>query len=221
MAYALLMLLFFRNGPLSMSLNQGGGFVKSDPALNVPDLQLYFSPLSYSTAPYGRRPLMMPDPYPAVRLGFSLCKPTSEGSISIQSSDSSVPPKFFGNYLSTRYDQKTMISGMKLMRKLSATEALKKIIHTEMSPGKDVNSDAELLEYARLNGETVFHQCGTCRMGDNPATSVVDGKLKVRGVYGLRVADASIFPTIPSGNINAPSIMVGEKAAELILQENK
>ena len=213
--------LFFRNGPLSMSLNQGGGFVKSDPALNVPDLQLYFSPLSYSTAPYGRRPLMMPDPYPAVRLGFSLCKPTSEGSISIQSSDSSVPPKFFGNYLSTRYDQKTMISGMKLMRKLSATKALKKIIHTEMSPGKDVNSDAELLEYARLNGETVFHQCGTCRMGDNPATSVVDGKLKVRGVYGLRVADASIFPTIPSGNINAPSIMVGEKAAELILQENK
>ena len=76
-------------------------------------------------------------------------------------------------------------------------------------------------EYARLNGESVFHQCGTCRMGDDPATSVVDGKLKVRGVYGLRVADASIFPTIPSGNINAPSIMVGEKVAELILQENK
>ena len=114
-----------------------------------------------------------------------------------------------------------MISGMKLMRKLAATEALKKIVHTEMSPGKDVKSDAELLEYARLHGETVYHQCGTCRMGDNPANSVVDGKLKVRGVYGLRVADASIFPTIPSGNINAPSIMVGEKAAELILQENK
>ena len=209
--------LLTRSGPLSMSLNQGGGFVKSDPNLSVPDLQLYFSPLSYTTAPLGKRPLMAPDPYPAVRLGFSLCKPTSEGRLSVQSPDSSIPPKFFGNYLSTEYDQKTMISGMKLMRKLTKTEALREIILSEKIPGNDVKSDEDLLDFARANAETVFHQCGTCRMGNNPSNSVVDEKLKVRGVSGLRVADASIFPTIPSGNINAPSIMVGEKAAEMIL----
>ena len=120
--------LLTRGGPLSLSLNQGGGFIKSDTNLKEPDLQLYFSPLSYTTAPLGKRPLMTPDPYPAVRLGFSLCKPTSEGRLSIQSADSAVPPKFFGNYLSTEYDQKAMITGMKLMRRLSETEALKKII---------------------------------------------------------------------------------------------
>ena len=209
--------LLTRSGPLSMSLNQGGGFVKSDRNLTVPDLQLYFSPLSYTTAPLGKRPLMAPDPYPAVRLGFSLCKPTSEGNLSVQSPDSSIPPKFFGNYLSTEYDQKTMISGMKLIRKLSKTDALREIILSEKIPGEDVKSDEDLLDFARANAETVFHQCGTCRMGNNPLNSVVDEKLKVRGVSGLRVADASIFPTIPSGNINAPSIMVGEKAAEMIL----
>ena len=211
--------LLTRGGPLSLSLNQGGGFIKSDTNLKEPDLQLYFSPLSYTTAPLGKRPLMTPDPYPAVRLGFSLCKPTSEGRLSIQSADSAVPPKFFGNYLSTEYDQKTMITGMKLMRRLSETEALKKIIISEKIPGNDIQSNDEMLDFARANGETVFHQCGTCRMGDNPSKSVVDEKLKVRGVSGLRVVDASIFPTIPSGNINAPSIMVGEKAAELILDE--
>ena len=103
------------------------------------------------------------------------------------------------------------------MRKLSKTQALREIILSEKIPGADVESDEDLLDFARANAETVFHQCGTCRMGNNPSNSVVDEKLKVRGVSGLRVADASIFPTIPSGNINAPSIMVGEKAAEMIL----
>ena len=110
-----------------------------------------------------------------------------------------------------------MISGMKLMRKLAKTEALREIILSEKIPGNAVKSDEDLLDFARANAETDFHQCGTCRMGNDPLNSVVDEKLKVRGVSGLRVADASIFPTIPSGNINAPSIMVGEKAAEMIL----
>ena len=96
---------------------------------------------------------------------------------------------------------------------------MKKIIILEKIPGSDIQSNDEMLDFSRANRETVFHQCGTCRMGDNPSKSVVDEKLKVRGVSGLRVVDASIFPTIPSGNINAPSIMVGEKAAELILEE--
>ncbi len=211
--------IFTRKGPLSMSLNQGGGFVKSQKGLDVPDLQLYFSPLSYSTAPKGTRPLMKPDPYPAVRLGFNLCKPTSMGLVEICSSNALLPPKFYGNYLATEEDREGMIRGMRLMRKISEAPALKNLITLEESPGLHLQSDEELLDFARRDASTVFHQCGTCRMGSDPLTSVVDEALRVRGVRCLRVADASAFPTIPTGNTNAASVMVGEKAADLILAD--
>ncbi len=211
--------IFTRKGPLSMSLNQGGGFVKSKKGLDVPDLQLYFSPLSYSTAPKGKRPLMKPDPYPAVRLGFNLCKPTSMGLVEICSSNALLPPKFYGNYLATEEDREGMIRGMRLMRKISEAPALKNLITLEESPGLHLQSDEELLDFARRYASTVFHQCGTCRMGSNPLTSVLDEALRVRGVRCLRVADASAFPTITTGNTNAASVMVGEKAADLILAD--
>ena len=213
--------LFFKSGPLAMSLNQAGGFVKSDPSLETPDLQLYFSPLSYSTAPQGKRPLMSPDPYPAVRLGFNPTKPTSEGWISLKSSDPFESPKFVGNYLSTEEDKKVMISGMHLMRKFLKTKAMRDIVEEELSPGSDFNDDKSFMDFARSEGGTVFHQCGTCRMGKDISSSVVDESLKVHGIDGLRVADASIFPRITTGNTNAPSIMVGEKAADIILAEQK
>ena len=213
--------LFFKSGPLAMSLNQAGGFVKSDPSLEIPDLQLYFSPLSYSTAPQGKRPLMSPDPYPAVRLGFNPTKPTSEGWISLKSSDPFESPKFVGNYLSTEEDKKIMISGMHLMRKFLKTKAMRDIVEEELSPGSDFNDDKSFMDFARSEGGTVFHQCGTCRMGKDISSSVVDESLKVHGIDGLRVADASIFPRITTGNTNAPSIMVGEKAADIILAEQK
>ena len=213
--------LFFKSGPLAMSLNQAGGFVKSDPSLEIPDLQLYFSPLSYSTAPQGKRPLMSPDPYPAVRLGFNPTKPTSEGWISLKSSDPFESPKFAGNYLSTEEDKKVMISGMHLMRKFLKTKAMRDIVEEELSPGSDCNDDKSFMDFARSEGGTVFHQCGTCRMGKDISSSVVDESLKVHGIDGLRVADASIFPRITTGNTNAPSIMVGEKAADIILAEQK
>ena len=213
--------LFFKSGPLAMSLNQAGGFVKSDPSLEAPDLQLYFSPLSYSTAPHGKRPLMSPDPYPAVRLGFNPTKPTSEGWISLKSSDPFESPKFIGNYLSTEEDKKVMISGMHLMRKFLKTKAMRDIVEEELSPGSDFNDDKSFMDFARSEGGTVFHQCGTCRMGKDISSSVVDESLKVHGIDGLRVADASIFPRITTGNTNAPSIMVGEKAADIILAEQK
>ena len=213
--------LFFKSGPLAMSLNQAGGFVKSDPSLEIPDLQLYFSPLSYSTAPQGKRPLMSPDPYPAVRLGFNPTKPTSEGWISLKSSDPFESPKFIGNYLSTEEDKKVMISGMHLMRKFLKTKAMRDIVEEELSPGSDFNDDKSFMDFARSEGGTVFHQCGTCRMGKDISSSVVDESLKVHGIDGLRVADASIFPRITTGNTNAPSIMVGEKAADIILAEQK
>mgnify|MGYP003336545827 FL=1 len=213
--------LFFKSGPLAMSLNQAGGFVKSDPSLEAPDLQLYFSPLSYSTAPQGKRPLMSPDPYPAVRLGFNPTKPTSEGWISLKSSDPFESPKFVGNYLSTEEDKKVMISGMHLMRKFLKTKAMRDIVEEELSPGSDFNDDKSFMDFARSEGGTVFHQCGTCRMGKDISSSVVDESLKVHGIDGLRIADASIFPRITTGNTNAPSIMVGEKAADIILAEQK
>ncbi len=202
-------------------MNQAGGFVKSDPSLEAPDLQLYFSPLSYSTAPQGKRPLMSPDPYPAVRLGFNPTKPTSEGWISLKSSDPFESPKFVGNYLSTEEDKKVMISGMHLMRKFLKTKAMRDIVEEELSPGSDFNDDKSFMDFARSEGGTVFHQCGTCRMGKDISSSVVDESLKVHGIDGLRVADASIFPRITTGNTNAPSIMVGEKAADIILAEQK
>ncbi|MGB1493420.1 MAG: GMC family oxidoreductase [Paracoccaceae bacterium] len=213
--------LFFKSGPLAMSLNQAGGFVKSDPSLEIPDLQLYFSPLSYSTAPQGKRPLMSPDPYPAVRLGFNPTKPTSEGWISLKSSDPFESPKFVGNYLSTEEDKKVMISGMHLMRKFLKTKAMRDIVEEELSPGSDFNDDKSFMDFARSEGGTVFHQCGTCRMGKDISSSVVDESLKVHGIDCLRVADASIFPRITTGNTNAPSIMVGEKAADILLAEQK
>jgi len=208
--------IFKRTGPLSMSVNQGGGFVKSDPSLKAPDLQLYFSPLSYSVAPNGKRPMMSPDPFAAVRLGFNPCKSTSEGSVEIKSKDAFVAPKFLGNYLSTDYDLKMMLKGMRLMRKFIEAPALKAVVTKEYSPGDSVQSEDEMIAFARENAGTVFHQCGTCRMAKDPSCSVVDEKLKVHGVAGLRVADASIFPTIPSGNINAAAILVGEKAASIL-----
>ena len=111
-----------------------------------------------------------------------------------------------------------MLEGVRFIRRLTATDALCEVIEKEMIPGAEVTSDQALIEDIRARCETVFHPCGTCKMGSDANTSVVDPKLKVHGVRGLRVADASIFPSITSGNINAPTMMVGEKAADLILE---
>lgn len=211
--YALL-----RDGPLAMSLNQGGGFVKSGPDAIVPDLQLYFSPLSYSTAPQGKRPLMSPDPYPAVRLGFNPAKPTSEGRVSLSSADPFRAPRLFGNYLDTEEDRAVMIKGMHLMRQFLATPHFRALVEQELEPGPHARSEAAFWDFIRATAGTVFHQCGTCRMGRDPARSVVDEHLRVHGIAGLRIVDASIFPAIPSGNTNGPAMMLGEKAADIITQ---
>lgn len=208
-----------RKGPLSLSLNQGGGFVRLNDASDRPDLQLYFSPVSYTRAPVGTRPLMSPDPFPGFLLGFNPCKPTSTGHLQIRSADPTIAPEIHANYLDTQHDRDLMLAGMRLIRKITDTPAFKSVIDAEMSPGLDVSSDDDLNAYIRQKCWTVFHQCGTCRMGHDPATSVVDERLRVHGIQRLRVADASIFPTIPTGNTNAPAIMVGEKASDLIRQD--
>lgn len=209
------------SGPLSISVNQGGGFVKSDPGLERPDLQLYFSPLSYTRTPPGTRPLMSPDPFPGFLLGTNPCKPTSRGRITLHSPDPMAAPAIYPNYLDTDYDRVTTLAGLRLARRMAAAPALAAVIEEELTPGPSVatEDDEALYGYIRDNAWTIFHACGTCRMGADPAGSVVDERLRVHGVAGLRVADASIFPIIPTGNTNAPAIMVGEKASDMILED--
>ncbi|WP_292887028.1 GMC family oxidoreductase N-terminal domain-containing protein [Nisaea sp.] len=209
--------LLARRGPVSLSLNQAGGFIRTRPELTRPNMQLYFSPLSYTKAPPGKRPLMHPDPYAAFLTSISQCRPTSRGWLKLRSADPHEAPEIQPNYLSTEFDLQENLEGFKFIRKLAETPTMREVIEEEVSPGPDVRSDDEMLDYFRNTGGSVFHPSGTCRMGPDPAMDVVRPDLRVYGLENLRVADASIFPTIPSGNTNAPSIMVGEKASDIIL----
>ncbi len=207
-----------RRGHLSLSVNQAGGFVRTSDSMQHPNMQLYFNPISYTTSPADKRPLMNPDPWSGLLLSFQPCRPSSRGRLHIKSPDVSVAPSIEPNYLATNEDVADVLAGCHLMRELAATPSLAAVIEKETHPGPDMTSDEELLDDFRNRGDTVFHPCGTCAMGPDAGTSVVDSKLKVHGIEGLRVADASIFPNITSGNTNAPTIMVGEKASDLILE---
>ena len=209
-----------RRGPLSLGVNQAGGFVRSRPGLRSPNMQLFFSPVSYTKAPSGQRPLMNPDPFSAFLLSAQPTRPTSRGHLEIRSSDPFEPVAIHPNYLSTDYDMQEMLEAYKLVRKLAEAPSLANVIESEIAPGSQVQSDEDLIADCRARAGTVFHPVSTCRMGPDPAQDVVDARLKVYGIEGLRIADASIFPTLTSGNTNAPAIMVGEKAADLIM-ENK
>ncbi|MEP3427803.1 MAG: GMC family oxidoreductase N-terminal domain-containing protein [Roseibium sp.] len=208
-----------RTGPLSLSVNQGGGFVKGSPDRERPNIQLYFSPVSYTKAPKHKRALMNPDPFPGFLLGMQPTRPTSRGHIGLRSGDPFDTPEIHPNSLSTDHDQMEMVEGCKLLRKIAACPALQDIIEDEITPGRHIESDEDMLEDARNRSSTIFHPVSTCRMGSNPEDNVVDNRLRVYGVDGLRVVDASIFPTVTSGNTNAPTIMVGEKGADLILED--
>ncbi|GAB2188168.1 GMC family oxidoreductase [Roseibium sp. LAB1] len=210
-----------RSGPLSLSVNQAGGFVKSNPDCERPNIQLYFSPVSYTKAPKGKRPLMNPDPFPGFLLGFQPTRPTSRGHICLRSANPFDMPEIHPNSLSTNRDLTEMIEGSKLMRKIARSPALQSVIDEEITPGPSVQTEEDMLADVRSRCSTVFHPVSTCRMGPTPEDNVVDTRLKVYGVVGLRVVDASIFPTVTSGNTNAPAIMVGEKGADLILEDTR
>ena len=212
--YALL-----RRGPLAISVNQGGGFVRTRPDLPRPDMQLYFSPLSYTRGVPGKRALMRPDPFPGFLLSAQPCRPTSRGHLEIRSSDPLAPPLIHPNALSTEDDIHAMLDGTRFLRQLAAAPSLAAIIAEEMAPGPGVQSDADLLEDIRQRASSVFHPVSSCRMGPDPGADVVDADLRVYGVEGLRVIDASIFPAVTSGNTNAPTIMVAEKGADLVLRD--
>lgn len=209
-----------RRGPLSLGVNQGGGFFRTRPELARPNMQLFFSPVSYTKAPPGKRPLMSPDPFPGFLLGIQPTRPTSRGHLELRSADPFAPPAIHPNYLSTNHDLQEMLEGARFLREMAATPAFASVIEAEIRPGPHVQSEEDLIADIRARSGTVFHPVSTCRMGPDPSVDVVDARLRVHGLAGLRVVDASIFPTVTSGNTNAPAIMVGEKGADMILQDH-
>ena len=210
-----------RTGPLSLSVNQSGGFIRTREGLKKPNIQLYFSPVSYSLESPDRRAMMSPDPFSAMLLGISNCSPQSRGTVSLRSSDPLKPPIIKPNYLSHEDDVKDLLDGVKVLRKLAKTDSFRAVIGEEFRPGPDCQTDEEMIEHIKDTVWTVFHPSSTCRMGPDPKSDVVDSQLKVYGIEALRVADASIFPQLICGNINAATIMVGEKASDLILNDHR
>ena len=213
--------MLFRSGPLSLSINQAGAFVRSDPSRIRPNMQMYFGPLTYTTttATTGERPLMRPDPFPGFVSSIGQIRPSSRGHLQIRSADPLDPVEIFPNYLSSEDDVKQMLEGVRLLRRLAKTPAMAAIIEHEMTPGPEGDSDVDLIDDIRQRVSTVFHPSCTCMMGPDPSKAVVDANCRVYGVKRLRVIDTSIFPKITSGNTNAPTIMVAEKAADMILSE--
>jgi choline dehydrogenase len=201
-----------------MSVNQGGGFIRIDPTRERPNLQLYFNPISYTAQGLKKR-LLKPDPFSAFLLSFNACRPTSRGHVEIRSANPLEAPAIQPNSLATAEDVADVVAGVHLLRSIAATAPLAHYIESEMLPGSAKQTDAQLLQDFRERAGTVFHPVSTCRMGPDPASAVVDATLRVYGVEGLRVIDASVFPTVTSGNTNAPTIMVAEKGAALIAAE--
>ncbi|MFN8758968.1 MAG: GMC family oxidoreductase [Tagaea sp.] len=206
--------LLFRRGPLSMAPSQLGAFAKSDPALATPDLEYHVQPLTLDT--FGE-PL---HPVPAFTASVCHLRPTSRGEIRAKSADPLAPPAIRPNYLATEADRRTAAEAIRLTRRIVAQPALRKYRPEEFRPGAEIVDTAALAEAAGRIGTTIFHPVGTCKMGpESDAGAVVDSRLRVHGVAGLRVADASVMPTITSGNTNAPTLMVAEKAAAMIRED--
>jgi choline dehydrogenase len=203
-----------KRGPLTMAPSQLGAFARSDAALATPDLQYHVQPLSLER--FGE-PL---HPFPAFTASVCNLRPTSRGAVHARSADPTDAPAIRPNYLATDADRRTAARAIRLTRAIAAAPPLARFAPAEFKPGPALQSDAELAEAAGRIGTTIFHPVGTCRMGTDDA-AVVDPRLRLRGVAGLRVVDASIMPTITSGNTNAPVLMIAEKAADMIRADRR
>ena len=212
--------LMTRGGPLSISVNQAGGFVNTRLKSARPNIQLYFNPLSYQYEPNARG-LVKPLPHSGVMLSYSPCRPNSRGSVTLSSSDYRNAALIQPNYLSSDDDVIDIIQGAKFVAKLSQSAAFRGVFTA--SAGNDLSgkSDLDLLQQFKEQGGSIYHLCGTCAIGLNDKNSVVDASLKVHSLEGVRVIDASVFPNIVSGNINAATMMVAEKGADHIIQDYK
>lgn len=204
--------LFTRSGPLAIGINQGGIFTRVMPGARTPDIQFHIATLSADMA--GARP----HPFSGFTLSVCQLRPESRGHIELGSADPLAAPKIFANYLDAEADRDCAVRAISFARKLADTDPLKGLVAEEIKPGPATRSDEDILDFARENGATIFHPSGTCRMGDD-ADAVVDPRLKVRGVDALWVADCSVMPRLVSGNTNLPAIMIGERAAEMILAD--
>ena len=205
-----------RSGPMAMAASLGTGFLKTHPDLETPDIQYHIQPFSADKIADGAHK------FSAFTASVCQLRPESRGSISLKSSNSEDYPVIRPNYLSTKTDCDTIVAGLKITRSICQHEPVSSLITEEYEPGDAVekNNYDSLLNWAREHGTTIYHPVGTCKMG-NDAMAVVDNKLRVHGVSNLRVADASIMPTITSGNTNAPSIMIGEKLSDMVLATYK
>ena len=208
-----------RRGPLSLSVNQGGGFFRTSPDLERPNMQLYMQAFSTLIPKSGERPLLTPDPFSGLSLGLSNCRPTSRGEIAIASADPFAKPRITANAYSTQHDVLEMLAAVKFLRVIAAQEPLKSLMAEELRPGPLCRSDEELIADIRQRSGTVYHPSCTCRMGPDESTSVVDPRLRVHGFANLRVCDASAFPALIAGNTNAPAMMLGWKGAGIILED--
>jgi choline dehydrogenase len=202
----------FRKGPLTIAAGTSGAFFKTSPRLATPDIQIHFLP--FSTDKMGEKL------HSFSGFSASVCqlRPESRGSLRIRSADPAVPPEIRINYLATEVDRTVNVEGLKILRKILQAPALSPYVTEEVDPGIKVSSDEELLNYCRRRGSTIYHPTSTCRMGSDPL-AVVDQRLRVRGIEGLRVVDGSIMPDLVSGNTNAAIIMIAEKASDMILEE--
>jgi choline dehydrogenase len=205
--------LLRRRGPLTMPPSQLGAFAKSDPAQPTPNIEWHLQPLSLDK--FGD-PL---HPFPAITPSVCNLRPTSRGWIRIKSPDAAAYPEIKLNYLQTPEDRKVAVDGMRFTRRIMKSNALRKYEPVEFRPGPEVETDQDLEKAAGELGTTIFHPVGTCKMGSDPR-AVVDDCLRVHGVERLRVVDASIMPRITSGNTNAPTYLIAEKGARMILDSN-
>jgi len=208
---------YFATGKGALSLTAGVvyGFVRTRPGLDSPDMQFHMAHASYDSA---QKRLLEKDPGMTVVIGQ--CRPDSRGSIHIKSGVPGSEPAIRPNFLSAQTDRDTTVAGMQIARRIVQNPKIAKYIAFENNPGDKVQSYDEWLDFARRTGQTTYHVIGTCKMGSDPM-AVVDDRLRVHGIAGLRVIDASIMPTVPSGNTNAPTIMVAEKGADMIKQDAK
>lgn len=204
--------LLFRTGPLAVGVMSAAAMTRLLPESKTPDIQVFLSTIS---APERGS---VPHPFPGFTLLFYPMRPTSRGRLWIRSRDPMQAPAMCGNYLTTEYDQRLTVEGAKLVRRLVSTSALSPLVAGELQPSAAMCTDDEWLEAARQYAFSAYHQCGTCRMGSDDL-AVVDPRLRVRGIAGLRVVDASIMPAIVSGNTNAATVMIAEKAADLIRED--
>jgi choline dehydrogenase len=204
--------LLFRKGLLAVGAGYAGGFFRTSDLSATPDVQVHLIIFSADTAGTALHP------FPGFIASVCQLRPESRGFVRVKSADSMQPPSIQPRYLSSPFDRDTLVAGLKLLRRIMGQPALRRYIAEERAPGPNVTSDEELLAYARMAGTTVFHPTSTCRMGSD-ATAVVDERLRVRGIGHLRVVDASIMPTVVSGNTNAAVVMIAEKGADMILQD--